>query len=91
MSTKSSFGDKNSPVALTAKMEKKQRNKEQSRILKWKALMALDKEKRSVTTLRKKCRKGIPNCIRGFVWKKLLEGDNYLPHEKSYYVEFLLE
>ncbi len=39
-----------------------------------------ESKQKNIVAMKRRCRKGIPDCIRGFAWKKLLEtNEEHLP------------
>lgn len=40
--------------------------------------------------MKKRSRKGIPNSIRGYAWKMLINGDQYLISDREEYFKYLL-
>ena len=63
---------------------------ENARVFKWKEMLEDFPEKIN-TKLKRRCRKGIPDSIRGYAWQILIQGQKHLSKEKSSYFKTLLE
>ncbi len=50
---------------------------ENARVFKWKEMLAEYPEKRNAK-LKERARKGIPDGMRGYAWKILIDGSRYL-------------
>ncbi len=63
---------------------------ENARVFKWKEMLENYPDKLH-PKLKLRCRKGIPDCIRGYAWQILIQGDKVLGQDKSQYFKQLME
>ena len=65
---------------------------ENARIFKWKEMLESDPDKEKMEKIyKKRTRKGIPDSIRGYAWKLMIKGRQYLDRDVSEIYKELIE
>eukprot|EP00736_Rhodelphis_marinus_P007911 Rmarinus@m.29976 len=72
-------------MVLTTSFETEELEREQLRIQKWASVISTHPVERSIPMIQRRVQNGVPNCLRGLVWRMLVQATaSTPPHQETY-------